>query len=82
MIYQWCEDTDAKWAAIEKRKRALLEKMKLEIQPQPMQQWMTPEQSNNVSQNQIGNNVSSMMTNNALQSNNAWAKSVSQQNVV
>lgn len=85
MIYQWCEDTDAKWKAIEARKRALLASMEQAMQPQPMWPWqqgMSPEQSNNVSQNQIGNNVSSMMSNNAIQSNNAGAKSISQQNVM
>ena len=85
MIYQWCEDTDAKWKAIEARKRALLASMEQAMQPQPMWPWqqgMSPEQSNNVSQNQIGNNVSSMMANNAMQSNNAGAKSISQQNAM
>ena len=83
MIYQWCEDTDAKWKAIEARKRALLAQMEQAMRPQPQpQQWMTPWQQNNVSQNQIGNNVSSMMSNNAIQANNSGSKTVSQQSTM
>lgn len=84
VIYQWCEDTDAKFRAIEARKKALLLSMQQSMQPQA-QPWMGmpwPWQSPQVVSNQLGNNVSSMMANNAIQSNNSAWKSVSQQNVM
>ncbi len=71
IIYQWCEDTNAKWEAISKRKQAIMMKNKQQpIMPwmwQPWQPWM----EQNIAQNQIGNSMSSMVANNALQKQNA-----------
>lgn len=69
IVYQWCEDTDAKWKAIQKRKEAIIMAQKQQAMQPQMMPWQ--ERQSNIMQNQLWNSFSSMLANNSLQKMNA-----------